>query len=104
MFVINRDPHRILQLEKDTVLQHPLQLTEKTLHLKQIQKGMYPNYCTKLSNNLCRSYSPLSSNSHSLSPEVHENLDIPKIDLINEMQEFLPFPLDDTPPIDRSVS
>lgn len=38
------------------------------------------------------------------SPDVQENLEIPKIDLINEMQEFLPFPLDNTPPIDRSVS
>lgn len=54
-------------------------------------------------------YTKLNYSSHFVShlqtsPDVQESLDIPKIDLINEMQEFLPFPLDDTPPIDRSVS
>lgn len=48
-------------------------------------------------------FSLFTLQTQSLSPDVHENLDIPKIDLINEMQQILTFPLDDTPPIDRSV-
>lgn len=56
-----------------------------------------------------RPYSPLSQMSHTLSPDSDHSqtgspsLDIPKIDLMNEMKDILKLRLD-TPPVDRSVS
>lgn len=56
-----------------------------------------------------RSYSPLSPSSQPMSPDVIESprsgspIDIPQIDLMNEMEDLLQLRLE-TPPVDRSVS
>ncbi|XP_076265054.1 DENN domain-containing protein 1A-like isoform X2 [Rhynchophorus ferrugineus] len=58
--------------------------------------------------NLQRSYSPLSSGSQPQTPDVLDTprsgspIEIPRIDLMNEMQDLFPFNLD-TPPVDRSL-
>ncbi|XP_076265058.1 uncharacterized protein LOC143199150 isoform X6 [Rhynchophorus ferrugineus] len=55
-----------------------------------------------------RSYSPLSSGSQPQTPDVLDTprsgspIEIPRIDLMNEMQDLFPFNLD-TPPVDRSL-
>ncbi|XP_050501075.1 DENN domain-containing protein 1B isoform X2 [Diabrotica virgifera virgifera] len=55
-----------------------------------------------------RSYSPLSPSSQPMSPDVIDSprsgspVEIPQIDLINEMEDLLQFRLD-TPPVDRSL-
>lgn len=56
-----------------------------------------------------RAYSPLSPSSQPMSPDVFDsprsgspNLEIPRIDLMNEMQDLLKLRLD-TPPVDRSL-
>ncbi|XP_060519559.1 DENN domain-containing protein 1A-like isoform X2 [Cylas formicarius] len=57
--------------------------------------------------NLQRSYSPLSPGSQPASPDVLDTprsgspIEIPRIDLMDEMQDLLKFRLD-TPPVDRS--
>ncbi|XP_030765881.1 DENN domain-containing protein 1A isoform X2 [Sitophilus oryzae] len=58
--------------------------------------------------NLQRSYSPLSPGSQPITPDVLDTprsgspIDIPRIDLMNEMKDFLELNLD-TPPVDRSL-
>uniref|UniRef100_A0AAR5P9Q0 UDENN domain-containing protein n=1 Tax=Dendroctonus ponderosae TaxID=77166 RepID=A0AAR5P9Q0_DENPD len=58
--------------------------------------------------NLQRSYSPLSPESQSLTPDLLDTprsgspIEIPRIDLMNEMQDLLQLKLD-TPPVDRSL-
>lgn len=57
-----------------------------------------------------RSYSPLSPGSQPISPDGYSDtprsgsppIDIPRIDLMNEMEDLLQLRLD-TPPVDRSV-
>lgn len=71
-----------------------------------------PNRCRQVWNctwTFHRPYSPLNCNSQPTSPDItgrsrsgSPGLDIPRIDLMNEMQDLLQLRLD-TPPVDRSV-